>query len=93
MKSTTHQDKVMNAVNDICYDINRRIKRMDYKEEYDVRIYLINEFDNYQKDCEQFMLYDLEVGDIAEILEVNETCIFDVLVDLGFAAYEDEEKN
>ena len=90
---TTHQDKVMNAVNDICYDINRRIKRMDYKEEYDLRIYLINEFDNYQKDCEQFMLYDLEVRDIAEILEVNEDCIFDVLVDLGYASYEDEEKN
>jgi hypothetical protein len=66
---------------------------MDYKEEYDLRIYLINEFDNYQKDCEQFMLYDLEVRDIAEILEVNEDCIFDVLVDLGYASYEDEEKN
>jgi hypothetical protein len=88
----THQDKVMNAVNDICYDINRRIKRMDYKEEYDVRIYLINEFDNYQKDCEMFMLYDMEVRDIAQILEVNETCIFDVLVDLAYASYEDEEK-
>ena len=89
----THQDKVMSAVNDICYDINRRIKNMNYADEMQVRQYLIYEFDNYQKDCEQFMLYDLEVGDIAEILEVNETCIFDILVDLGFAAYEDEEKN
>jgi hypothetical protein len=66
---------------------------MNYADEMQVRQYLIYEFDNYQKDCEQFMLYDLEVGDIAEILEVNEDCIFDVLVDLGFAAYEDEEKN
>jgi hypothetical protein len=90
---TTHQDKVMNAVNDICYDINRRIKAMNYEEELQLRQYLIYEFDNYQKDCEMFMLYDMETKDIAEILEVNETCIFDVLVDLGFAAYEDEEKN
>jgi len=89
----THQDKVMNAVNDICYDINRRIKNMNYEEELQVRQYLINEFDNYQKDCEMFMLYDMETKDIAEILQVNETCIFDILVDLGFAAYEDEEKN
>jgi len=64
---------------------------MDYKEEYDLRIFLINEFDNYQKDCEMFMLYDMEVKDIAEILQVNETCIFDVLVDLGYASYEEEE--
>jgi hypothetical protein len=27
--------------------------------------------------------------DIADILEVNDTCIFDILVDLGFAAYEE----
>jgi hypothetical protein len=88
---TTHQDKVMNAVNDICYDINRRIKNMNYADEMQVRQYLIYEFDNYQKDCEQFMLYYLEVGDIAEILQVNEDCIFDVLVDLGYASYEEEE--
>lgn len=89
----THQDKVMNAVNDICSDINRRIMRMDYQQEKSIRDYLENEFDNYQKDCEMFMLYDMETRDIAEILEVNETCILDVLVDLGFAAYEEEEKN
>ena len=88
---TTHQDNVMNAVNDICSDINRRIMRMDYQQEKSVRDYLENEFDNYQKDCEMFMLYERETRDIAEILEVNETCILDVLVDLGFAAYEEEE--
>jgi len=87
----THQDKVTNAIQDICSTINRRILRMDYQQEKSIREYLENEFDNYQKDCEQFMLYDLEVRDIAEILEVNETCIFDILVDLGFAAYEEEE--
>ena len=87
----THQDNVMNAVNDICYDINRRIKTMNYSEESQVREYLINEFDNYQKDCEQFMLCDLETRDIANILDVNDTCIFDILVDLGFAAYEEEQ--
>lgn len=88
---TTHQDKVMNAVNDICYDINRRIKAMNYEEESQLRQYLICEFDNYQRDCEMFMLYERETRDIAEILEVNETCILDVLVDLGFASYEEEE--
>ena len=87
----THQDNVMNAVNDICYDINRRIKTMNYSEESQVREYLINEFDNYQKDCEQFMLCDFETRDIANILDVNDTCIFDILVDLGFAAYEEEQ--
>jgi hypothetical protein len=85
----THQDKVKNAIQDICSTINRRILRMDFQQEYSIREYLENEFDNYQRDCEQFMLYDLEVRDIAEILEVNETCIFDILVDLGFAAYEE----
>ena len=88
---TTHQDNVMNAVNDICSDINRRIMRMDYQQEKSVRDYLENEFDNYQRDCEQFMLCEIETRDIAEILEVNETCILDVLVDLGFASYEEEE--
>jgi hypothetical protein len=86
---TTHQDKVVNAVNDICYAINRRIKYMNYEIEMQVRAYLIYEFDNYQRDCEQFMLCNLEVMDIADILEVNDTCIFDILVDLGFAAYEE----
>lgn len=66
---------------------------MNFEEETNVRDYLSNEFNYYQRDCEMFMLYDMETRDIAEILEVNETCIFDVLVDLGFAAYEEEEKN
>ena len=92
-KKQTHQDKVMNAVNDICSDINRWIIRMDYHQETSVREYLINEFDVYQKDCEQFMLGDFEARDIAHILDVNITCIFDILVDLGFAAYEEEEEN
>jgi hypothetical protein len=86
---TTHQDKVMNAVNDICYDINRRIKTMNYSEESQLRNYLVCEFNIHQKDCEMFMLYEMETRDIADILEVNETCILDVLVDLGFAAYEE----
>jgi hypothetical protein len=64
---------------------------MNYAEELEVRQYLINEFDNYQKDCEQFMLYDFEIRDIAHILEVNTTCILDILVDLGYASYEEEE--
>jgi hypothetical protein len=87
----THQDKVMNAVNDICSDINRRILRMDFQQEKSIREYLENEFDNYQRDCEQFMLCDFEIRDIAHILDVNTTCILDILVDLGFAAYEEEE--
>jgi hypothetical protein len=64
---------------------------MDYQQEKSVRDYLENEFQNYQRDCNMFMLYDMEVRDIAEILEVNETCILDALVDLGFASYEEEE--
>jgi hypothetical protein len=64
---------------------------MDFQQEKSIREYLENEFDNYQRDCEQFMLYTLEVRDIADILEVNETCILDILVDLGFATYEEEE--
>jgi hypothetical protein len=78
---TTHQED----------NINRRIKTMNYQEETNVREYLTYEFSNYQKDCEMFMLYDNEARDIAEMLEVNETCIFDILVDLGFASYEEEE--
>jgi hypothetical protein len=88
---TTHQDNVTNAIQDICSTINRRILRMDFQQEKSIREYLENEFDNYQRDCEQFMLYTLEVRDIADILEVNETCILDILVDLGFATYEEEE--
>jgi len=88
---TTHQDKVTNAIQDICSDINRRIIRMDYYQETSVREYLFNEFNEYQKDCEQFMLYVFEIRDIAHILDVNITCIFDILVDLGYASYEEEQ--
>lgn len=90
-KKQTHQDNVMNAVNDICSDINRIVIHMNSYQETSVREYLTNEFNEYQRDCEQFMLGDFEVRDIAHILDVNITCIFDILVDLGFAAYEEEE--
>lgn len=87
---TTHQDKVMNAVNQICSSINRRILSMNYQQESAVREYVADIL--WDEDA-KIDIHPFEARDIAEILEVNETCIFDVLVDLGFAAYEDEEKN
>ena len=66
----------MNNVNDICYSINRRIYVMDYQTETNVRDYLISELNNCDK------LFESDVNNIAELLDVNENCIFDLLNDL-----------
>lgn len=70
MKNTT------NNVNDICYSINRRIYVMDYQTETNVRDYLISQLNNCDK------LFEYDVNNIAELLDVNENCIFDLLNDL-----------
>ena len=64
-------------INNICNSINRRIKQMNYREETEVREHLNdNVLDNK-------LLFDwIEVQKIADILDVNENCIFDLLEDL-----------
>lgn len=80
--------KKQNAVNQICSSINRRIMSMNYQQESAVREYIADVL--WDEDAKIDIL-PFEARDIAEILEVNEDCIFDVLVDLGYASYEEEE--
>jgi hypothetical protein len=49
---------------------------MDYQTETNVREYLISELNNCDK------LFESDVNNIAELLDVNENCIFDLLNDL-----------
>jgi len=64
-------------VNDVCYSINRRIKQMNYQEETQVRELL-------ELDCidGKLVLDLITPSDIANILEVNDNCIFDIIEDL-----------
>jgi hypothetical protein len=64
-------------IEDVCYSINRRIKQMNYKEETQIRELL-------ELDCIDGKLYlDLITpSDIANILEVNDNCIFDIIEEL-----------
>lgn len=82
--------KKQNAVNQICSSINRRIMSMNYQQESAVREYVADIL--WDEDAEICIL-PFEARDIAEILEVNEDCIFDILVDLGYASWRDEEEN
>lgn len=59
-------------INKVCYSINRRIMQMNYELEKQVREYLEDEI----------VLTEYDSDRIAEILNVNENCIFDLLTDL-----------
>lgn len=63
-------------LNMICNDINRRLFTMDYKTESIVREYLHNIF------CYSSTILECESNRLAEILDVNETCVFDLLSNL-----------
>lgn len=64
-------------INDVCYSINRRIKQMSFHEETQIRELL-------ELDCidGKLCLDLITPSDIANILEVNDNCIFDIIEDL-----------
>lgn len=64
-------------ITDVCYSINRRIKQMNYQEEKEVRELLeLNCIDG------KLILDLITPSNIANILEVNDNCIFDIIEDL-----------
>lgn len=63
-------------INEVCSDINRRIYSMNYEKESAVRDYLSDQIVE-----DRLMLFEGDSIRIADILEVNENCIFDVLTD------------
>ena len=63
--------KIINA---ICSDINRRIKTMNYEEETQVREYIESEIWG-----DTFTPMQHDAVNIANILEVNDNCIADLL--------------
>lgn len=65
------------SITDVCYSINRRIMQMNYQQEKEVRELL-------ELDCiDGKLILDLITpSDIANILEVNDNCIFDIIEDL-----------
>lgn len=65
---TTHQI----LINKVCHCINRTIKQMNYETENEVREYLKHET----------VLTEYDSDRIAEILGVNEDCVFNLLSDL-----------
>ena len=69
MKNTT--------IDDVCYSINRRIKQMNYQEQKQV-------IELLELDCidGKLTLDLITPSDIANILEVNYNCIFDIIEDL-----------
>ena len=64
-------------ITSICNSINRRIKQMNYREETEVREHLNDNILN-----NKLLFNCIKVERIADILEVNENCIFDLLEDL-----------
>lgn len=66
------------VIDKVCAYINRRIMTMDYNQEKKIREYI----DSYCVDDEGHLLvFEPEVYEIAEILEVNEQCIYNMFVD------------
>ena len=64
-------------ITDVCYSINRRIMQMNYQQEKEVRELLeLNCIDG------KLILDLITPSDIANILEVNDNCIFDIIEDL-----------
>lgn len=65
------------SITDVCYSINRRIMQMNYQQEKEVRELLeLNCIDG------KLILDLITPSDIANILEVNDNCIFDIIEDL-----------
>ena len=76
-------------INYICYELNRRIKQMNYEEELNIREFLeygINENDTYLDITEE------ETSYIASALNVNEDCIFDLFVDMEYIELEEDDE-
>ena len=65
----------------ICNNINRKISTMDYEKETKVREYLKDELFNIESDS----------NFIAEILEVNEFCVYDLFVNMGLLLPQESE--
>lgn len=57
----------------VCAAINRRIMSMNYQQQKSVMEYL---------EAQEFIV-ESDVNEIANILDVNTNCIFDILTDLG----------
>lgn len=67
----------MTNIESICYSVNRRILRMNYATESRLREYLANQVID-----DDIVLVDADINNIADILDVNTNCIFDLLSDL-----------
>lgn len=66
-------------INLICNSINRRIMTMDYRIETEIRDYLLQQADN-----DKLLLCEYDSNRIADMLDVNTTCIYDLLTDLDY---------
>ena len=66
----------MNNIELICESINRRIYTMSYSCESDVRGYLNS------IEANEFKLSEGDSDNLADMLDVNTNCIFDLLSDL-----------
>ena len=66
----------MNNIELICESINRRIYIMSYSCESDVRSYLNS------IEANEFKLSEGDSDNLADMLDVNTNCIFDLLSDL-----------
>lgn len=64
------------TIDNICESINRRIQSMDYKTEKKIREFLEDRVDDGVLEPRKH-----DVREIANILDVNENCIQDILED------------
>lgn len=65
-------------INRLCSDINRRIYSMNYEKEFEVRNYLADQIVDGD-----LLLFESDSDRIANILDVNTNCIYDVITDNG----------
>lgn len=75
----------MNIEKNIIHSINRRIMAMSYEQTITVSDII--------KDAifeDKLIVTDYEIKSIADALDVNTDCIFDVLEDLGHVSYENQ---
>jgi hypothetical protein len=81
-------------INHICNDINKRIKQMTYNEETCIREFI----EGCRKAEDDFLTFDEdEIEYIASLLNVNSTCIYDVLLDnevcfTGMEEYDEDDE-
>ena len=68
----------MTNIESICYSVNRWIMRMDYATESKLREYLASKVID-----DGIVLVDSDIENIADILQVNTNCIFDLLNELN----------